>query len=165
MFPSLIDRVIAIALAALVLVLAPTAAWNWYRKNVYYDALQTVAADKVRAVAAIEQDMREATAKLDTQYLERSFQREREHKKQVDEILGREPADRVVYKLRDRWLPSACPPGAAGDVEGPAVGGLHPEDELSLVRFAKSADDTVDERNHCAALYQAARDGALRANK
>ncbi len=139
--------------------------WNWWRKNVYYDALHTVAAQKVAAAREAEQKLAD---KRDTQTLEllnRSIARELTLQKQLDEIARTPPAERVVYKLRDRWLPVSCPAATPGAAPGPEVGGLRSEDELFLVRFAKSADDAIDERNSCKALYDAARQAAIDANK
>lgn len=165
MFPSLIDRAIAIALAVLVLILAPTAAWNWWRKGVYYDALQTVAAQRAENAAKAQAALNE---KLNQQALDlytRSNARERTLQQQLDEIASRAPAERVVYQLRDRWLPVSCPAGAAGAAAAEEAGGLRAEDELSFVRIANAGDAAVDERNSCIDMYQAARAAALKANK
>lgn len=165
MFPNVIDRAIAIALAALVLILAPTAAWNWWRKGVYYDALQTVADDRAKKIKGAQADL---DKKLDAQALDlytRSNARERTLQKQIDEISSRKPADRVQYVLRDRWLPATCPSGAVPGAAPVEIGGLRTEDELFLVRFAAAADQAVDERNSCVGMYQTARDAALKANK
>jgi hypothetical protein len=165
MFPSLIDRVIAIALAGLVVVLLPTAGWNWWRKNVYYDALQQVATEKAAKVAKAEKDLQAQADQLATDYRNRSFERERQHQRQIDEILERAPAERVVYRLQDRWLPRACPTESAPGADPVEAGGLDPADELFLVRFAKSRDDIIDERNRCVAMYEAARAAAVEVNQ
>ena len=126
--------------------------WNWWRKNVYYDALHTVAAQKVADARKAEQELANKRDAQTLELLNRSIARELTLQHQLDEIGRTPPAERVVYKLRDRWLPVSCPTAAPGAGPGPEVGGLHSEDDLSLVRLAKSADDTVDERNSCKAL-------------
>lgn len=164
MFPSLIDRAIAIALAVLVLVLAPTAAWNWYRKNVYYDALHIVAAGKVKDQLAAERKLASDLTALETQLNARSKTREDTLDRQLADA-ARSQSVRVEYRLRDRWLPVSCPAGAGPGTGQESAGGLQREDEQFLVRESGRADDVADQLNSCIDAYELARQAALRANK
>lgn len=162
---SLLYKPLSIGLAVALLLSLIFGGWNWWRKGVYYDALNNVAASKAAAASKAEKDL---AAKRDTQTLDllnRSIARELTLQRQLDEIALNPPAERVVYKLRDRWLPVSCPAGASGAAESAEVGGLQREDELSLVRLSNAADAAIDERNSCISLYQAARDSLIKFNK
>ena len=165
---GLLSKAQQAVLLALVLVIAALAVfggWNWYRKNVYYTALNNMAAQKVQAAREAEDKLTAKVNDLTHDLMTRSNQRAHALQKQINELATRTPAERIEYRLRDRWLPSACPTGAAPGAEPAQVGGLQLADELFLVRFAAEADDVADERNTCINAYNAARETALKANK
>lgn len=151
--------------AAVILVLAVLCGWNWYWKNEYKHRLERKVAEhnaKVQAIqGSLDMEVKAATSAL----LVEHKKREDKLRAQIEEITSRPPAERVVYKLRDRWRPVSCPPTAPGGAGGVEVGGLHQSDELALVRIAGDADRNTLERNACVVLYKAARDAAIKANR
>lgn len=165
---GLLSKAQQIALVVLLAVLAAAIAfggWNWWRKNVYYDALQNVAASRAAAIADAQATLDKRLNAQALDLMTRSNDRARTLQDQIDEIASRPPSERVVYQLRDRWLPVTCPDGSAAGAQEAQVGGLQREDELFLVRFAAAANDATDERNSCISMYETAREQALKANK
>lgn len=128
--------------------------WNWWRKNVYYEALQNVAAENVKKARAAEEAQRRELAAQAEELKEKHRVREAALQEQLAEIMLLPPAERVVYRLRDRWLPVSCPatPGSGGDEA--TYGGLQPADEQFLVRFAHEADAVVDTLTACQAAVK-----------
>lgn len=132
--------------------------WNYWRKNVYYDALHLTAARKVQDARIFEQAQREALSDQATDLQQKRDERNESLQAQLDEIASRPPAERIVYKLQNRWLPATCPATPGSDGDATSYGGLQVEDEQFLVRFADEADDVVDQLTAC----QAAVDELLR---
>lgn len=160
MFTSLIERIIVGALLLAVVIAVPFGGWNWWRKNVYHEALQMAATSNVTSVRATEDTLRDEMRERERKLTQEGSERERILQEQLVEA-GKPPAERVVYKLRDRWLPVSCPAGASGAAGEVAVGGLHPEDEQFFVRLAAEADDVVDERNLAIDAYNAHRQAVI----
>jgi hypothetical protein len=152
------------ALLVLVLVLSLLLGWNWWRKNVYYDALHVVAAERVQAARVAENTLRTKLTALDIDWQNRSKMREQTLEAQLADA-ARNPAERVVYKLRDRWLPVSCPAGATGVDRPEEVGGLQREDEQFLVRESHRADANTDQLNACIDAYELVRQAALKAQR
>lgn len=151
-------------LAVVILGLAAFGGWNWWRKNVYHDALQLTATKNVQNQRAAEQDLQTKLNRQAQDLAKRSKTREETLERQLADA-ARSPAQRVEYRLRDRWLPVPCPTGAAAGAQPEEVGGLHPEDERALVRIAFDADGNTDERNALIDAYNQARQAALKANR
>ncbi len=165
MFSNLIDRAVAIALALLVLILAPTATWNWWRKNVYYDALHVVAAQRVQDVRDAEAAGVARAHAVANDYLERSKNREKDFQKQLADLTATPPDERIVYRLRDRFLPMSCPAPAGPGAGHETTGGLQVADEQFLVRESARADDVADQANALIDTYNGWRDQVIKWNK
>lgn len=157
------DNLIAVLVLALLASLV-FGGWNLWRKNVYYDALHLVAAEKVAEARAAEQRMVAALRDLETDLTKRKTAREQQLEDQLADI-SRDPAERVVYRLRDRWLPVSCPAGAGPGDRPETVGGLQREDEIHFIRESHRADGVVEQLNACIDAYNATREAALRANR
>lgn len=156
----------AALLALLTLFLASLAfgGWNWYRKNVYYDALHKVAAERVKEQRDAERKLAADLTALETNLLARSKTREDTLDRQLADA-ARNPDVRIEYRLRDRWLPVSCPAGAGAGAGQESAGGLQREDEQFLVRESGRADDVADQLNSCIDAYDNARQAALKAQK
>ena len=143
----LIEQVLLVLLAAAIVF----GGWNWWRKNVYYEALNTVAAKKVEQARAQEQTQRDALGNQARALQEQYDARANALQRQLDEIGSTPPAERVVYRLRERWLPVSCPAATGGDGNDATYGGLQPADEQFLVRFADEADRNTEQLAACQA--------------
>ncbi len=141
----LLDQILIYLLAASLVF----GGWNWWRKNVYYTALQNVAAEKIEKARQAEAKQRDELAAQAETLKENHRVREAALQKQLAEIMLLPPAERVVYRLRDRWLPVSCPAEAGTGGVQTTYGGLHPEDEQFLVRLAAEADGVVDTLTAC----------------
>ena len=146
----LLDQILIYLLAASLVF----GGWNWWRKNVYYEALNTVAAKKVEQARAQEQTQRDALGNQARALQEQYDARANALQRQLDEIGSTPPAERVVYRLRDRWLPVSCPAATGGDGNDATYGGLHPTDEQFLVRFAADADKVALTLASCQAAVE-----------
>ena len=146
----LVEQVLLVLLAAAIVF----GGWNWWRKNVYYEALQNVAAENVKKARAAEEAQRRELAAQAEELKEKHRVREAALQEQLAEIMLLPPAERVVYRLRDRWLPVSCPaaPGSGGVQT--TYGGLQPADEQFLVRFAAEADGVTDTLTACQAALK-----------
>lgn len=160
MFDSLIVRVQLVV----IVVLLVFGGWNWWRKNVYYDALHLVAAQRVQDLRDKEAAGQAALNRLETDLNARSKTREQTLEAQLADA-ARHPDQRVVYKLRDRWLPVSCPAGTGTGAGAESTGGLQPEDEQFLVRESARADDVADKANTLIDAYNAHRDAVIEWNK
>lgn len=138
--------------------------WNYWRKNVYYNALHITAAGRVADARNAEQTLRTELVALENDINARRNTREPTVEQQLQDA-GRPPAERVVYRLRDRWLPVSCPAGAGTDDRDETAGGLQREDEEFLVRESARADNVTDQLNACIDAYGFAREAALKANR
>ena len=143
----LLDQILIYVLAASLVF----GGWNWWRKNVYYDALNNVAAAKVEQARAQEQTQRDALGNQARALQEQYDVRANALQRQLDEIGSTPPAERVVYRLRERWLPVSCPAATGGDGNDATYGGLQPADEQFLVRFADEADRNTEQLAACQA--------------
>lgn len=164
---GLLSKAQQIALAVLLALLTASmifGGWNWYRKNVYYDALHQVAAEKLAKTRQAEADLRTKLTALETNLNARSKTREDTLDRQLADA-ARSQSMRVEYRLRDRWLPVSCPAGAGPGDRQESAGGLQPEDEQFLVRESGRADNVADQLNACIDAYELARQTALKANK
>lgn len=159
--PSLTETLLLVLLA----IATAFGGWNWWRKNVYYERIQTMATANAEQVAKVEEKLTTEAREAERQFKQEAKERERILQEHLTEIQSRPPADRVVYKLRDRWLPVSCPAGAADGAGATEVGGLHPEDEQDLVRLAHDADTVVSERNLAVQRYNAVRQAIIEHNK
>lgn len=157
------DNLIALLVVALLAALA-FGGWNLWRKNVYYDALNIAAAKRAGDVREAENVLKATITGLERELATRRNARAPDIQQQLEDA-GRPPAERIVYRLRDRWLPVACPAGAGPDDRDEAVGGLQRADEEFLVRESVRADEVVDQLNACIDAYDAARETALKANR
>lgn len=157
------DNLIALLVVALLLALGANT-WNWWRKNVYYNALNISATKRVQDARAAERTMARELSALEDRLTRNRETRNDDVTNQLSDA-GRPPAERVVYRLRDRWLPVSCPTGASGGDRDEAHGGLQRADEEFLVRESARADDAVDQLNACIDAYSAARETALKANR
>lgn len=165
MFTSLVERITVALLTIALLVAVPFAGWNWWRKNVYYEALQVSATSNAKRIAETEAKLNAKARDAERTYKQEAKERERILEEQLAEIRTTPPAERVVYKLRDRWLPVSCPGGPAGG-DGPAeAGGLQAEDEQFLVRLAADADELVHERNFLVERYNEYRRAVIEHNR
>lgn len=160
---ALLGGVRATVFAALCALLVVFGGWNWWRKNVYHDALNQLAAQKAQAQRAAENDLQTKLNAQEAGLLARSKTREETLELQLADA-ARSPAQRIEYRLRDRWLPVSCPSGTAGQPGAKEAGGLQPEDERFLVRESGRADTNTDERNALIDAYNEARKAALKAN-
>ena len=140
----LLDQILIYLLAAAIVF----GGWNWWRKNVYYTALQNVAAEKIEKARQVEAKQRDELAAQAETLKEKARDREKQLQEQLEE-LRRPPAERVVYRLRDRWLPVSCPAEAGTGGVQTTYGGLQPADEQFLVRLAAEADGVVDTLTAC----------------
>lgn len=153
-------------LAGLLIVATIFGGWNWYRKNVYYDRLQTRSAARTQEAQDITGELQRAANLTAKAMKERSDVREADLNAQL-QYLRDHPVERTVYRMRDRWLTGTCPagsPGTDGDVP-PAAGGLPLELEQYFVRAAVAADGVVDERNQCVEMYNRAQAAAVEWNR
>lgn len=156
-------RVLAIALVASLVF----GGWNWYRKNHYYNKLQTADAQRTEDARKATENMQKAANLAATQTAEKQRARREALQAQLDYLADNPPPERTKYVVRDRWLTGTCPAradGSAADVPG-AGGGLHPELERYVLRSFGAADDVVDERNLCVKLYNGARAAAIEWNE
>lgn len=151
-------------LAVVILGLVAFGGWNWWWKNVYHDALTLTATKNVQNQRAAEQDMQAKLNRQAEDLAKRSKTREETLERQLADA-ARSPAQRIEYRLRDRWLPVSCPSGASASDPGQATGGLQREDEQFLVRESIRADDSVDAGNACIDAYNEAREAILKDNK
>lgn len=159
---SLIEYILA---GALVLALA-FGGWNWWRKNVYYNALHQTAQKRAEDARNITSDL-QAKADNDQTLLEANHRaREKDLLAQLD-YLGKHPVVRTEYVVRERWKSGTCPARADGSNEDvPGTGsGLPLELEQYAVRAFVAADGVVDERNTCVKLYNGARAAAIEWNE
>lgn len=161
---ALLGGVRATVFAALCVLLGLFGGWNWWRKNVYHDALTLTATKSIQAQRAAENDLQSKLNRQAEDLAKRSKTREETLERQLADA-ARSPSQRIEYRLRDRWLPVSCPSGTAGGAEPAQAGGLHPEDERDLVRIAFDGDTNTDERNALIGAYNQAREAALKANK
>ena len=159
--PSLTETVLLVALAASLVF----GGWNWWRKNVYHDALQLSATGNAARVAKTERELTTEMRTQERRFKQEASERERLFQEHLAEISRTPPAERTVYRLRDRWLPVSCPAGTASG-DGPAeVGGLQLEDELDFVQLAHNADDVVAERNFVVERYNEYRRAVIEHNR
>ena len=146
----LLDQILIYLLAASLVF----GGWNWWRKNVYYTALNEVAAAKVEQARQAEKAQ---ATKLSEQaeWLKEHYRvREDALHDQLAEIMRVPPAERVVYRLRDKWLPVSCPAAPSSGGDEVVSGGLQPEDEQFLVRFAADADNVALTLASCQAAVE-----------
>lgn len=160
--PSLTE---AILLAALVIA-SVFGGWNWWRKNVYYDALHLTAERRRQDAEDITKDLQAKADNDQTQLEGKHRAREKQLLAQLD-YLGKHPVVRTEYVVRERWRTGTCPAGPDGQdgaVPG-AGGGLPIELEQYALRAFVAADGVVDERNTCVAMYNRARSAAIEWNR
>ena len=139
------NTIILIVLAILIVF----GGWNYYRKNVYYDALHLVAANKTQAAREAEQKQSDLLAKQGKELEDKYEAIQNVLRKQIEDS-NRPASERVVYKLRDRWLPQTCPSAEAGGSSSPTqVGGLSREDEQFFIQFAAEAQRNTVQLNSC----------------
>ena len=153
------DNLITLLVVALLLALGANT-WNWWRKNVYYNALNISATKRVQDARAAERTMARELSALEDRLTRNRDDRNDDLTTQLADA-GRPPPERVVYRLQDRWLPVSCPTGAASVDRHEANGGLQRADEEFLVRESARADDAVDQLNACIDAYALAREAAL----
>lgn len=159
---SILVRALGIALLASLVF----GGWNWWRKNVYYDALHQTAAKRAEDARTITSDLQAKADNEQTILQEKHRAREKDLLAQLD-YMGKHPVVRTEYVVRDRWRSRTCPAGADGQDGGvPGAGsGLPLELEQYALRAFVAADGVVDERNTCVAMYNRARAAALEWNK
>lgn len=149
---GIVERVLAAALLAALIF----GGWNLWRKNVYYDALHTVAAEKVKQATDAENKLRNDLRQQAQTLQNQKDARHAALQKQLAEIMLLPPAERVVYRLHDRWLPVSCPAVAGSGGDGTEAGGLQPADEQFLVRIADEADSVAETLMACQQAHLAA---------
>lgn len=160
MFRPSLTETILLALLALSVAFG---GWNWWRKGVYYDALQLSAQLSAQRARAITDELQAEANQTARELGERHAERERELEGQL-QYLRDHPVVRTEYVVREKWRQGACAAGAAGSAAGVQAGGFPLELEQYLVRAAAAADAIVDERNACVEMYDRARAAALKHN-
>lgn len=139
--------------------------WNWYRKNVYYNQLQTRSNTVTKAADKATDNLQTSANTRATNAEKAANERADALQKQLDDLATQPPAERVVYKLRDRFVPGTCPGGTGTEAAGGEAVGLQVQDEQFLVRESARADEAVAERNDCIAQYNEARATILQFNE
>lgn len=148
---EVIGGVRATILLTLLILAVVFGGWNYWRKNVYHDALNLTVARKLQDARIAEQAQRDALSDQATELQNQRDTRNDALQTQLNEIASRPPAERVVYKLQDRWLPVSCPAEAGSNGHAASYGGLQPADERFLIQFAHDADDVTLQLHACQA--------------
>lgn len=159
--PSLSEYVLG---GALIVAIA-FGGWNWYRKNHYYNQLQTRSNTVTKAADKATNNLQTSANTRNTNAEKAANERADALQKQLDDLAAQPPAERVVYKLRDRFLPSTCPSGSGTEAAGGEATGLQVQDEQFLVRESARADEAMTERNDCIAQYNEAKAAIVEFNE